>query len=361
MNGPASLSAPAAPYAEGPAQDRVLRLGQARKKGFALLGGAIALAAIVWGGWWYVTGLDYVTTDDAYVDAQVASITPQVSGTIAEVRVHDTQFVRRGDVLVALDPADAALAVAQTKAAYEQALRRVHGYFADADAGNADIAAREADVKRATLDYQRRQHLFDANAISDEQLTTAHNALDDAKAALASARNRLAAQRAMIAGADADNNPETLAAKAAYDRAKLDLERSTIRAPLDGVVSQRTAQIGERVNVGDPLMTVVPIAEMYVDANLKESQLEHVRAGQKVTLTSDLYGSGVIFHGRVEGMGGGTGAAFAVIPAQNATGNWIKVVQRLPVRIALDRSELARHPLRVGLSMDVSIDVSGAR
>jgi membrane fusion protein (multidrug efflux system) len=337
---------------------RLVHLRKVLFGGFAALLFAIALA---WLGWWYVTGLNTVSTDDAYVDAVVASITPQVSGTVLEVRARDTQFVHRGDVLAVLDPADSALTVAQTKAAYEQALRRVNGYFATSDAASADVAARNADVKRTEIDYQRRLRLFQENAIANEQVTTARNALDDARAALAAAQHQLAAQRAMIAGTDTPNNPEVLAAKAAYDKAVLDLSRTTIRAPLDGVVSQLTAQLGERVAVGEALMMVVPIPDMHVNANLKESQLKYVRRGEPVTLVSDLYGSDVVFHGRVEGLGGGTGAAFAVIPAQNATGNWIKVVQRLPVRITLDRSELLRHPLRIGLSMNASIDVSGAR
>jgi len=346
--------------AEKPAE-RAERLKRVRKRAFAALGGTVAFVALTSLGWWYFVSRNTVTTDDAYVDALVASISPQVSGTIADVRVRDTQFVHRGDVLVSLDPADAQLAVAQTRAAYEQALRRVTGYFATADAGDADVSARAADLKRAELDYTRRAHLRQQNAVSDEQMSTARNALDDARAGLAAAQHQVTAQRAMIKGTEAGNNPEVLAAKAAYDKAVLDLSRTTIRAPLDGVVSQSTAQLGEHLNVGDPLMMVVPIDDMHVNANLKESQLKYVRRGQPATLTSDLYGSGVVFHGRVEGLGGGTGAAFAVIPAQNATGNWIKVVQRLPVRIALDPKELAQHPLRVGLSMDAAIDVSSAR
>ena len=360
LNSPASIER-AREYADaarGPAERRAAQLARARKTAFAALGGVIALAALGSAAWWYVSGLNYVTTDDAYVEAQVAAITPEVSGTIAQVRVHDTQYVHRGDVLVVLDASDARLALAGASAAYEQAVRRVNGYFASADAAGADVVAKRADVARATLDYQRRRHLFQVNAISSEQLTTARNVLDDANAALKAAQNQLLAQQAMIRGADAGDNPEVLAAKAARDKAALDLSRTTIRAPVDGVVSQRTVQLGQRVTVGDPLMSVVPVGEMYVDANLKESQLARVKSGQRATLTSDLYGSGVVFHGRVEGLGGGTGSAFAVIPAQNATGNWIKVVQRLPVRIALDPKELAQHPLRVGLSMDVSIDVS---
>jgi membrane fusion protein (multidrug efflux system) len=192
--------------------------------------------------------------------------------------------------------------------------------------------------------------------IAEEQLTTFRNTYETARASLAAARQTEAAQQALIDGSDVEHNPEVVAAKVALDDAKLNLSRTVIRAPFDGVVAQKAAQIGERVQVGQSLMSVVPVDRVYVDANFKEGQLTRVHRGQPVTLTSDLYGSGVVFHGHVAGLSGGTGSAFAVIPAQNATGNWIKVVQRLPVRIALDGQELAQHPLRVGLSMTATID-----
>jgi membrane fusion protein, multidrug efflux system len=189
-------------------------------------------------------------------------------------------------------------------------------------------------------------------------LSTARDALSTAEAAVNAAQQQFASQRAIVQGTDVAHNPTVLSAKAAYDKAKLDLSRTIVRSPVAGVVAQNTARVGQRVQVGALLMTVVPIAQAYVDANFKESELTHVHNGQKVTLYSDLYGSDVVYHGRVVGLGGGTGSAFALIPAQNATGNWIKVVQRLPVRISLDPTELAAHPLRVGLSMNVDIDVS---
>jgi len=221
----------------------------------------------------------------------------------------------------------------------------------------AQIAGRQSDVVNAELQYERRVALAQQGAIATEQLTSAHNALETAQAALAAAKQTLAAQEALIRGTDVDHNPQVLQAKAAVDTARLNVSRTVIRAPFDGVIAQKAAQIGQRVDVGQVLMTVVPENRAYVNANFKEGQLTGVHNGQAVTLTSDLYGSRVVFHGRVQGLGGGTGSAMAVIPAQNATGNWIKVVQRLPVRVALDPHELAAHPLRVGLSMNATVDI----
>ncbi len=219
------------------------------------------------------------------------------------------------------------------------------------------VNARKADLTRARLDYRRRAALSKTGAVSGDELSTAKNAFETAKADLDAAQRQQAALAALIGNTDVAHNPEVLAAKAARDRAKLDLERTIIRAPIDGLVAENMIQIGQHVQPGAKLMTVVPMTHVYVDANFKENQLTDVQPGQKVTLTSDLYGSDVVYHGRVVGLSGGTGSAFAVIPAQNATGNWIKVVQRLPVRVALDPKELEAHPLRVGLSMTATIDV----
>ncbi|MGB8364996.1 MAG: HlyD family efflux transporter periplasmic adaptor subunit [Rhizomicrobium sp.] len=329
-----------------------------RRRLFAVLGGMIAVVAIASVSWWYVVSLGSVSTDDAYVDASVADITPLINGPVRDVAVHDTQNVKRGDVLVVIDPSDEQIAVAQAEANYSQALRHVRQDFANAAAAAAQVDAREADLRRAQLDDRRRVALASTGAVSGDELTTAKNALETAKANLDGAKGQLAAQLALIQGKTVENNPEVLAAKAALDAARLALSRTVIRAPVDGIVAQNQVQIGQRVEVGTTLMTIVPVSQVYVDANFKEGQLTKVRIGQPVTLTSDLYGSDVAFHGHVAGVGGGTGAAFAVIPAQNATGNWIKVVQRLPVRVALDPQELAHHPLRVGLSMTARIDVS---
>lgn len=317
----------------------------------------VAVAA-AWGARWYRESAHSVFTDDAYVDAPLAQITPQIDGTIEEVLVSDTQHVRRGDLLVRLDPADADLAVQQARANYEQATRHVTQYAANVNAAAANVAGKQSNLRRAQLDLRRRTGISERGAVSAEEISNAGNAVDEAKSELSIAEQQLAAQRILTQDADPARNPEVLAAKAALDKALLDLERTAIRAPVDGVVAERHAQIGQRVKVGSTLMSVVPLMDAHVDANFKEVQLQHIRPGQAVVLTSDLYGANVVFHGRVAGVGGGTGAAFAVIPAQNATGNWIKVVQRLPVRITLDPKELAHNPLRVGVSMMARVDIT---
>jgi len=351
-----------------------------------MLGGVVALGAIVWGADWLLVGSHHVSTDDAYVNADVADVTPLVSGPIISAPATDTMPVKKGDVLVVLDPADFKLALAQDEAALGQAERRVQGYFASRDADAATTAAKGADVERARAqlasadadlakaqtDLARREKLAKDGAVSGDELTVAENRLRETTAAVGAARAALAeaeAQRvsaagqaraaaALVEGAGVADNPEVAAAKAKVDQDKLNLARTVIRAPIDGVVAKNTTEIGQRVESGAQLMTIVPIQAAYVDANFKEGQLRKMRLGQRAVLTSDLYGGGVKFHGTVVGLAGGTGAAFATIPAQNATGNWIKIVQRLPVRIALDPKELAAHPLRVGLSMNVDVDIA---
>jgi membrane fusion protein (multidrug efflux system) len=327
-----------------------------RKKLFIGLGAGVILSALSYAGYDIWIASSYVTTDNAYVGAEVAQINSQVSGPVARVAVHDTQMVHKGDVLLEVDSADAKLAVAQAEANYRSTLQRVSQYYAQRAAAVATVAARLSDVSRTSDDYARRQRLDAAGAISKEQLSTAHTDADAAQANLVAAREALQAQDEMVRGVSIDNHPETVAARAALNKARLDLSRTVIRAPIDGVVAQRNVQVGQSAQPGQAFMTVTPIAQAYVDANFKEGQLGGVNVGQPVELTSDLYGGKVVFHGKVAGMGGGTGSAFAVIPAQNATGNWIKVVQRVPVRITLDPREMAAHPLRVGLSMTATIN-----
>ena len=327
---------------------------------FQILGSVIVGAAVIWGFWYLFIGSRYVSTNDAYVQAPVAEITPQVAGIIAAVNAVETQEVKKGDVLVIIDPADLQLALTQAEARYHQAKSRVQQYYANVDAAVALVAARSADLERARVDYKRRRALEDSGAISGDELTIARNALKTAEANLRAAEQELLAKRAMITGPDPEQNPEMRVEKAAWDRAQLDLNRSVIRSPVDGIVARKAVQIGQHVVVGARLMTVVPIADVYVDANFKENQLTDVYIGQSAELTSDIYGSGVVYHGKVAGIGGGTGSAMAIIPAQNATGNWIKIVQRLPVRIELDPKEVAEHPLRVGLSMTAKVDLSRA-
>ena len=360
---------------------------QRRKTLLLGLAGVVGASALAAGAYWFFYASHFVSTDNAYAAVEIAQITPEVGGTIREVRVTDTQTVKKGDILVVIDPTDARLALAQAEADLGRAVRRVRGYTANDNGLSAQIAAREADEKRAAaqlasaeadferavIDLKRREALSASGSVSGDELTRAQNAFASAQANLEAARataaqakaNRQAAigsrdaNAVLIADATEDTNPEVALARARRDQAAVDLERTVIRAPVDGVVAKRQAQLGQRVQAGTPLLAVVPVQEMHVDANFKEVQLENVRVGQPVTLRADIYGSSVTYHGTVEGFSGGSGAAFSAIPAQNATGNWIKVVQRLPVRIKLNPAELHANPLKVGLSMSVKIDTRG--
>ena len=359
-----------------------------RKRGFAILGGVVLAAALAYGGYEWLFAGRYVETDNAYVAAEIAPVTALAPGTVIRVAAVDTMQVRKGDVLLELDPADARIAVAEAEAAVAQALRRVNQTVETGAALAAQVQATDADIRRkqalvgvasanlarARIDLTRREALVSGGAVSGEELSSARNAfaaaqgqltvaeadLAQARASRGSAQGQSNANAALVGGTAPAENPDVLAAKARLERAKLDLARTVIRAPVDGIVTQRAVQVGQRVAAGTVLMTVVPLGEAHVDANFKEAQLRRVAPGQPVELTSDLYGSGVVYHGRVVGFSGSTGSAQALIPAQNATGNWIKVVQRLPVRVALDPKELKAHPLRVGLSMTASID-TGAK
>ena len=295
----------------------------------AVLFSVLALTAAAAGGgayeYWKQVGSRYVSTDNAYTAAEVAMVTAEIDGPVAAVNVVDSQEVKRGDVLVVIDETDARLALRQAQA--------------DLARARAQVTSAAADVERTGIDLKRREALVESGSVSGDELTHVQNGASDAGAALNAARAAVALAQARV------------------DKAKVDLGRTVIRSPVDGVVARRQVQLGQRVQPSTPLLSVVPVEELYVNANFKEVQLAKVRNGQKVELVSDLYHSKVVFHGVVDGFSGGTGAAFALIPAQNATGNWIKVVQRLPVRIRLDPAELAAHPLRVGLSMNAAVDL----
>ena len=359
-------------------------LKQKRKKAFLLLFVLLAIIAIAY-WFWTLCFNNTVTTDNAYVGAENAIITSMVSGQVAEVLVSDTQTVQKDQVLLKINPKDAEIALQQAQAElfkaqrqYKQTSANSHALnsqvFVSSDAiasSQAQLEKAQADLNKAQADLARRQALDASGAISKEELATAATAvstaqanyhlaqanLAQAKSSQKAAQSNLAANEALIQGVDAGDTPDVMVAKAKLAQALLDLERTEIKAPFAGVIARRNIQVGQRVTPGNSLMTVVPVDRLYVDANFKESQLAKVKAGQKAVLTSDLYGKKVEYHGTVVGFSGGTGSAFALIPAQNATGNWIKVVQRLPVRIQLDPKELAAHPLRVGLSMEASIQI----
>ncbi len=350
------------------------------------LAAVVVLAIVAWGVWYVLFGRDRVTTDDAYVAAEVAQVTPLVASSVVAVHVTDTQFVKAGTVLVELDPADADVALAQAEADLSSARRKYRQSVAMNSALGATLSARgagiaqaraqlasaNADAEKARIDLQRRQALSSSGAVSGDELTDAHKLQADSAAAVAtaqaavaqaqaqqqSAQGDLAANQALVQGVNEDHDPGVLVAQAKLDAARLDVARLRILAPIDGVVTRRQVQLGQRVAPGTAIMTIVPIDQAYVDANFKEAQLRNMRIGMPAKVTTDLYGSGVVYHGKIAGIGGGTGSSTAIIPAQNATGNWIKIVQRVPVRIVLDPRELAAHPLRQGLSADVDIDLA---
>jgi membrane fusion protein (multidrug efflux system) len=360
-----------------------------RKRLLLIFAGVLVVIAVVYFLYDSLVLSKRVSTDNAYVAAETAQVMPLVSGQVIDVTVSDTQTVKRGQVLMRLDDSDQQIAVAQAEADLAGAERRYGQTAATGDALQAQADARTADIgtaraqlslaqgnlARAQIDYRRRQALISDGAVSGDEVTAATNALQTARANVAvaqagiaqaiatrtSALKDRAANTALTRGTTQATAPEVLTARAKLRQAKLDLSRTIVRAPIDGIVSQRNVQIGQRLAPGTAAMAIVPIDKLYVDANYKEGQLQHVRVGQHATLTSDLHGGDVVYHGRVVGLAGGTGSSSALIPAQNATGNWIKVVQRLPVRIALDAKELHDHPLRVGLSMDAEIDISADR
>jgi membrane fusion protein (multidrug efflux system) len=342
-----------------------------RKKALTILS-LVVLVGLAWGAYeWYLTQ-HYETTDNAYVQGNVIQITPQIGGTVTALLADDTDFVKAGQALVKLDPADATLALDQAEANLAQTVRQVRTLYANNATLRAQIAVRETDVARAqteiartTDDLQRRQALVGNGAVSKEELshalaqqTAARNALTTAQAAASAAREQLAANQGMTEGTGISTHPSVMVAAAKMREAYLATQRAVLPAPADGYVAKRTAQLGQRVAAGTPLLSIIPLNQLWVDANFKEVQLRAIRIGQPVQLSADLYGKKVQYQGRVTGLGAGTGAAFALLPAQNATGNWIKVVQRVPVRIALDPQQLAQNPLRVGLSMFATIDVS---
>ncbi len=363
-------------------------LNTKRKRLLTYVGIAAVVGAIAWGAYYGLVASHYVTTDNAYVGTDTAQVNALVAGPVSRILVNETQVVKAGDILLTIDDADARINVEQAQAALAMAQRHVQGYYAsdaalagqvnvrqaDVERADAGIASAQADLDNAKTELARRQNLAQSGAVSQEELTSAQNNFALAQAAYTTAQaNRNGAiaavqaaggQRAsnatQFSGVSADQNPEVLAAKARLDAAQLALDRTVVRAPTAGVITKKAVQVGQQVALGTALMTVVPTGTAYVDANFKEGQLTKVLPGQCVELTADLYGKSVKYHGTVRGLSGGTGSAFSLIPAQNASGNWIKVVQRVPVRVDLDPKDVAAHPLRVGLSMDARIDVSKA-
>ncbi|HHT9065093.1 TPA: HlyD family secretion protein [Burkholderia cenocepacia] len=332
-----------------------------RKRMMTLLVAVIVIAAIAYGLYYFLVARFHEDTDDAYVNGNVVQITPQVTGTVIAVKADDTQTVKAGDPLVVLDPADSQVALQQAEANLAQTVRQVRGLFVNDDQYRAQVALRQSDLSKAQDDLRRRLAVAQTGAVSQEEISHARDAVKAAQASVDAAQQQLASNRALTANTTIASHPNVMAAAAKVRDAYLANARNVLPAPVTGYVAKRSVQVGQRVSPGNPLMSVVPLNAVWVDANFKEVQLKHMRIGQPVEMTADIYGSSVTYHGKVVGFSAGTGSAFSLLPAQNATGNWIKVVQRLPVRIELDPKDLDKHPLRIGLSMQVDVDIKDER
>jgi membrane fusion protein, multidrug efflux system len=327
-----------------------------RRRLIALVLAVFAAAGIAWGAWWLLDGRYHESTDDAYVGGNLVQVNPQVAGTVIAIYADDTDFVNGGQTLVELDKADTRVALESAEAQLARTVRAVRNLLATSAGLEAGVEQRRADLEKAEQDLARRRQVESIGAVSGEEMQHARDAVAGAKAAYDAARRQHEAQRALVERTSIETHPDVQNAAARVREAYLAYARTSLPAPVSGIVARRTVQVGQRVSPGAPLMAVVPLDQVWVDANFKEGQLANLRTGQPVTLLADAYGRSVKYHGKVTGFAAGTGSAFALLPAQNATGNWIKVVQRVPVRIAIDAEELKKHPLQIGLSMDVEID-----
>ncbi|WP_160288676.1 HlyD family efflux transporter periplasmic adaptor subunit [Pseudomonas sp. QL9] len=328
-----------------------------RKRWLLILTVVVILAGIAAAAWELLYGRWHEDTDDAYVNGNVVQITPQITGTVVSIGADDGDLVQKGQVLVKFDPSDADVALQQAEANLARSVRQVRGLYSNVDGYKADVAAKKVALAKAEADFKRRQNLANDGAISQEELAHARDALDTARSSLTSSEQQLDTSRALVDDTVISSHPDVKAAAAKLRQAYLDDARAVIVAPVTGYVAKRTVQVGQRVQPGAALMAVIPLDQVWIDANFKETQLQHMRIGQPVEIRSDLYGSSVQYQGSVESLGVGTGSAFSLLPAQNATGNWIKIVQRVPVRIRVDAKQLEEHPLRIGLSMDVKVDL----
>ncbi|WP_394647125.1 efflux RND transporter periplasmic adaptor subunit [uncultured Sphingomonas sp.] len=333
----------------------------ARRRALTVLGVVVLLAAIGWAIFHFFFSPPQEETDDAYVAGDVVAITARDPGTVTALRADNTQAVTPGQPLIDLDPTTADVNVAAAAAELARAVRATRADFTRVGQSDAGIVQAQAELSRAQADYARRRTAAAQGAVSGEELSHAADAVKVAQASLRLAQEQRRQAQASVQGTDVNTNPAVLAAIAAYRRAAIVRSHMHVTAPIAGVVAQRTVQIGQQVSAGTPLMAIVPLDRVWVDANFRETQLKDVRLGQPVVLTSDMYGDDVQYHGRVVGLSAGSGNAFALLPPQNASGNWIKIVQRLPVRISLDPRELRQHPLRVGLSMKTTIDTADTR
>ena len=340
-----------------PAQSALKPANGKRKRALLILLAVIVLAGGAWLAYYLLVARWHQHTDDAYVQGDIVSITPQTLGTVVAINAEDGMRVKAGQVLVQLDPNDAQVAYEQAAANLASTVRQVRGLYSSVDAAQADIAARQVAVQQARADVARRSGLVASGAVSAEELAHAKSQLQAAEAALSASRGQLSRNRALVDATTLAKQPQVQAAAAQLPQAYLGLQRVEIVAPIDGFVAKRSVQLGQRVQPGAALMAVIPLEQAWVDANFKETQLRNMRLGQPVTLTADVYGDEVVYTGKLASLGLGTGSAFSLLPAQNASGNWIKIVQRVPVRIELDARQLQAHPLRLGMSMSVDVDV----
>ena len=328
-----------------------------RKRALLILATLTVIALIAWALWYLLVARWHQDTDDAYVQGNVVSITAQTAGTVVSIGADDGMKVIAGQTLVQLDPNDARVAYEQAVANLANTVREVRGLYSSVDSGEADLAARQVAVRKAREDVDRRSGLVASGAVSSEELAHARDELAAAEAALSSSRGQLSRNRALVDSTTLTRQPQVQAAAAQLRSAFLNLQRAAVVSPINGYVAKRSVQLGQRVQPGATLMAVIPLEQVWVDANFKETQLGKMRLNQPVELTSDVYGSDVQYTGKLVSLGLGTGAAFSLLPAQNASGNWIKIVQRVPVRIALDPKQLAEHPLRLGMSMSVDVGI----
>lgn len=331
---------------------------RARRKGLLILAGVVLVAAVIWAVMHVLFGKPEEETDDAYVAGDVVAITARDPGVVLAIRADNTQAVKAGEPLIELDSATAEVGLAQAEAELARAVRATRGQLTQVGGASAQVVLARAELARTRDDYRRRRGAAAEGAISGEELAHAADAVKVARAQLAVALAGQAQTQAAVQGTDAGTNPQVLAAIAAVRRAAITRGHMRLTAPIDGVVAQRSVQLGQQVAAGAPLMAIVPLERVWVDANFRETQLKDIRLGQPAIVTADTYGGDLKFHGRVIGIGAGSGSAFALLPPQNASGNWIKVVQRVPVRIALDPGELRRNPLRVGLSVKTTVDTA---
>jgi membrane fusion protein, multidrug efflux system len=338
-----------------PATTQSLR--QRRQKWLVLLTVALIVVALLVGAWWLFYGSHYQNTDDAYVAGDLVNIMPQVSGTVVSIGADETDLVKAGQELIKLDPTDMRIALQDAEQQLARTVRQTRTVFANRDQLTAIVSQRRADLSRAQADFDRRKNLAASGAVSGEELGHARDELKAAQDGLVAAQKNLAASVALVGQTGVADNPDVQAAATQVEKAWLNLQRTSVRAPVSGYVAKRGVQLGDHIAPGAPLMAIVPLERMRVEANFKEVQLRRMRLGQPAKVVADLYGGKVEYHGTVQGIGLGTGAAFALLPAQNATGNWIKVVQRVPVRVILEPKQLSEHPLRIGLSTTAKVDV----